>query len=240
MLRTPSTGLLTSNVSWEDVEKVVDAKYHGAAAFGPKKRISPLGLGIGLQSLLGVVDPDWKTNGKITLPSNFALKIASPVVMLQVMMSEAAKLPPELTAQMSSVVDEFVSFLTPCHNSEMFFYEFFENCAKRCEIVPRYHFGTKLTEDNQSRAFLAVEMIENAKSGTIVQSLTDVQMEQVLKSLARMQAAFVDAPDDVIQKAPHQGLSGVYNTIKDFILVLNNRASSSLLPPELASLTRKL
>lgn len=89
-------GLLGTTLRWEDVEEIANEGTDVDVKIG-ERSVKPLAEGVvspkhetfrttafqGLQSLLGVAEVNWKTQGKSPYPHKFALKIGSPVALLR-------------------------------------------------------------------------------------------------------------------------------------------------------------
>ncbi|CAI5448705.1 unnamed protein product [Caenorhabditis angaria] len=226
MLHVPTDGLLGSNFSWEDVERTIGDDFK----FGERKTIEPLGVGVGLQSLLGVIHSDSKSS---KVPETFVLKIGSPIALLQALSDQAAKVPPEAAAEL---VKEFVSFLPPCHNSEIYFYEKFQALpiAHSLSQIPQYFFGEKLEAlegGDYTKGCIGIEYIENVYSLSPAQNFSDEQVKQVLKVLAKLEVGFLKVSENESeQQTPHDGFAGLYKTFKDWFLQMNNQLLGNVPP----------
>ncbi|EFP12127.1 hypothetical protein CRE_03347 [Caenorhabditis remanei] len=241
MLKTAelADGLLGTTLQWDDVEEIANECAKGVELkFGDKKSIKPLAEGVGLQSLLGIADVEWSTeNEKSPYPNKFALKIGSPVALLQALEAQAAKLPPKVAADIS---DEFIKFLPPCHNSEIYFYNYIRTLSTSISILPDYYFGKEIeleSDGNYTKGCIAIELVENVKTLSPLENFSDSQMLQVLDSLAKLQTQFLDMNEEERRKAPHRGLAGLYSTFKDWFLQLNNGLMAQFPDPEMQKLT---
>ncbi|CAJ80810.1 CHK kinase-like domain-containing protein [Caenorhabditis elegans] len=240
MLKTAelADGLLGTTLQWEDVQKIAEESAGHNLKIGEKKTIKPLAEGVGLQSLLGIAEIDWEVEGddKAPYPNKFALKIGSPVALLQALEAQAAKLPPDVAANIS---DEFISFLPPCHNSENYFYKYIQSLPK-LDILPDFYFGNQIElekDGNYSKGCIAIELVEDIKTLSPLENFSDDQMLQVLDALAKLQVQFINLSEDKRREAPHQGLSGLYSPFKDWFLQLNNGLMALFPDPEMQKLT---
>ncbi|CAI2350883.1 unnamed protein product [Caenorhabditis sp. 36 PRJEB53466] len=234
-------GLLGTTLEWTDVEEIANDGFDGELRIGDKKTIRPLAEGVGLQSLLGMAEVEWdvKGDGQKPYPNKFALKIGSPVALLQALEAQAAKLPPEVAANVS---DEFIRFLPPCHNSEIYFYEYVSTLHPRLPELPEFYFGREielLKDGFYSKGCIAIELVEGVKTLSPLENFSDAQMIQVLDALAKLQTHFIDMPEDQRRKAPHQGLAGLYSTFKDWFLQLNNGLMLQFPDPDLQKLAEE-
>ncbi|PIC36838.1 hypothetical protein B9Z55_015687 [Caenorhabditis nigoni] len=239
-----SHGLLGTTLQWEDVEEIARecAKKYINLKIGDEKSIKPLAEGVGLQSLLGIAEVDWtvESGEKVPYPTKFALKIGSPVALLQALEAQATKLTPKIAADIS---DEFIKFLPPCHNSEIFFYNYIQSQPRPLSILPKYYFGREIQilpeTGDYTKGCIAIELVENVKTLSPLENFSDSQMIQVLENLAKLQVEFIDMDENERKKAPHQGLYGLYQTFRDWFLQLNNTLMAHFPDEEMQKLTEK-
>ncbi|CAL2041879.1 unnamed protein product [Caenorhabditis brenneri] len=226
-------GLLGTTIQWGDVQDIAGFK------FGEEKEIKPLAEGVGLQSLLGIAEVDWSSEDT-PFPNKFALKIGSPVALLQALKAQESKLPSKDLAE--KIADEFIRFLPPCHNSEIYFYNYIKSLPNQLAILPDYYFGREielLRDGHYSKGCIAIEYVENVKTMSPLENFSDEQMLQVLDSLAELETQFLGMSEDQKRKAPHRGLAGLYSTFKDWFLQLNNGLMAQFPDPEMQKLAQK-
>ncbi|CAL2046512.1 unnamed protein product [Caenorhabditis brenneri] len=77
-LFTPSTGILETHVTWEDVEEAMQKALGTEAVFGNNRKATNIGDLRGFMSRIALIDADWQgAQGSETLPAKFAVKISS-------------------------------------------------------------------------------------------------------------------------------------------------------------------
>ncbi|KAF1753166.1 hypothetical protein GCK72_019722 [Caenorhabditis remanei] len=77
-LYQPSTGILETHVTWQDVEEDMQKALGTEAIFGPNKKATNIGDMKGFMSRIALIDPDWQSVEKNeNLPTKFAVKISS-------------------------------------------------------------------------------------------------------------------------------------------------------------------
>ncbi|CAL2041881.1 unnamed protein product [Caenorhabditis brenneri] len=189
-------GLLGTTIQWGDVQDIAGFK------FGEEKEIKPLAEGVGLQSLLGIAEVDWSSEDT-PFPNKFALKIGSPVALLRESPeAQESKLPSKDLAE--KIADEFIRFLPPCHNSEIYFYNYIKSLPNQLAILPDYYFGREielLRDGHYSKGCIAIEYVENVKTMSPLENFSDEQMLQVLDSLAELETQFLGMSEDQKRKA---------------------------------------
>uniref|UniRef100_A0A8R1IH34 CHK domain-containing protein n=1 Tax=Caenorhabditis japonica TaxID=281687 RepID=A0A8R1IH34_CAEJA len=242
MLKTAklADGLLGTTLQWEDVEEIAnDGIGGGELKIGEKRTIRPLAEGVGLQSLLGIVEVDWQLKGRdqIPYPKKFALKIGSAVALLQVLEAQATKVPADKAPEIS---DSFIRFLPPCHNSEIYFYNYIQSLPNQISELPEYYFGREIEmykDGNYSKGCIALELIEGVRTFSPIENFSENQMLQVLNALAKLQVQFLGISEEKRNKAPHEGLAGLYFHFKDWFLALNNELMAQFPDPEMQKLS---
>ncbi|CAB3405876.1 unnamed protein product [Caenorhabditis bovis] len=235
MLSTVSNGLLGSDFTWEDVNKIIEQKF-GGAKLGDDTTIEPLAVGVGLQSLIGVVSTTW-TDENCPLPNKFVLKIGSPLALIKALKAQSGKINMERSEEL---VRGFLIFLPLCHNSEIFFYENYETLKKSgITEIPEFYFGSKIEKiaGGVSKGCIGMEFIEDVQSLSPAQDFSEEQLKQVLRVIARLEAAFLPLSTKIDAKTPHHGLAGLYQTFPDWFVLLNNKLMEQIPHPKMKHLT---
>ncbi|PAV68532.1 hypothetical protein WR25_02980 [Diploscapter pachys] len=230
--------LLNTELTLDDVNHLTEKKI--LARLGPETGIKPIGA-MGLQSVLGLIDPKWKTargERNPTLPKSFVLKIASPTGMLNAFSEDISSFPAEHMEAMKQCVDGFVAYLRPCHNTEVVFYEKIKEYHIDLPQIPKYYFG-KPFEGESNKAFLAMEDLTKYQVFSPITNLTKDQVEQSLTALAQLQAKMMKFSDKDKTGFPHRNLSGLYEVSPDFALQLQNGIAEKIPHPAIAPLAKK-
>lgn len=108
--------------------------------------------------------------------------------------------------------------------------------------LPKYYFGREIelqTDGNYSKGCIGIELVEGVKTLSPLENFSDSQMLQVLEGLAKLQIEFLDMPEDMKRKAPHQGLAGLYANFADWFLQMNNQLMLHFPDPELQKLAEQ-
>uniref|UniRef100_A0A8R1DPV0 CHK domain-containing protein n=2 Tax=Caenorhabditis japonica TaxID=281687 RepID=A0A8R1DPV0_CAEJA len=175
--------------------------------------------------------------GSNSVPQKFALKIGSAVALLQVLEAQATKVPADKAPEIS---DSFIRFLPPCHNSEIYFYNYIQSLPNQISELPEYYFGREIEmykDGNYSKGCIALELIEGVRTFSPIENFSENQMLQVLNALAKLQVQFLGITEEKRNKAPHEGLAGLYFHFKDWFLALNNELMAQFPDPEMQKLS---
>ncbi|PIO77481.1 hypothetical protein TELCIR_00430 [Teladorsagia circumcincta] len=213
-LFTPADGILKTNLTWDQLQKSVWKAFGKEAIFGPNKDVKDIGIGNGVMSRICLISPDWQAGLK-EVPKNFIVKICSqlPVVENKAIMEHSEVFNEGLIKQLEDHVKKN-------HNTEVHLYELLKRYDVTDIPTPEVYFTQEFTEDDPLNGYFIMEYIGDGTLYHLFDNVTPEDMAQVMRALAKLQAAAVKFTDE--EKAHFQ----THPYLALFATLLNEQAAS--------------
>ncbi|GMT27359.1 hypothetical protein PFISCL1PPCAC_18656, partial [Pristionchus fissidentatus] len=191
-MSVPSDGLLSTDVTWDEVERLLTQSLKTEAKFGANKSVTQLGQGF--MSRIGLIMCDWEgAKHRERLPERIALKMttfgASKAMAEKVGDKFSSTEKGEDEAQ-KKIREGWANFVIETHNTEVDVYRFLTRLDADL-TVPVCYYSAPFTKENVLAGSLALEYSTNSRVIPFHETMSVDQVKQIARALGKIQAASV-------------------------------------------------
>nr|CDJ82601.1 Uncharacterised kinase D1044.1 domain containing protein [Haemonchus contortus] len=208
-LYTPGRGLFSTHVTWEDLEHDLQRGLNTTSCFGTEKSVKDIGDGNGFMSKILLIEPDWQPKDD-KLPAKFLVKIATQLVMQKVTneLFERKNLNNNFISP--TFMADFETLQKREHNTEVAVYKFLHRIPEGKIHVPKIFFSKNFTENNPVKGYIVMEYMENIKQIHVYESVTPMQLKQILRYKAVIEAYSLNVPMEGREEFSKKPFDNVY------------------------------